>query len=73
MARVRVLAERPAFLIAMDPRPKFSAQVYEDFNESKPVWTCTHSHGSAIDAQLCGVQYLTDRVVGWRRSRPGAA
>jgi hypothetical protein len=73
MARVRVLAERPAAAVDTDPRRTFTALVYEDYDEARPVWSCRHRHGSALEAQLCGVRYLTDRLVGRRRPKPGAA
>jgi hypothetical protein len=73
MARVRVLAERSSGDLGAVPRPHFSAQIFEDRNDREPVWTCTHDHGSAIDAQLCGVQFLTDRLTGRRRPAKGAA
>ena len=32
-----------------------------DDDDRVAVWTCIHEHKSAIDAQLCGVEFLTSR------------
>ena len=67
MARVRVEAAIPTNTEASVPRVFYTAQIFEDDNDTEPVWTCIHEHGTTVAAQLCGVQFITDRVLGHRR------
>jgi len=71
MAKIRVLATKRGSEDELVPRTVYSAQVFEAENESEAVWTCIHEHKSAIDAQLCGIEFVTDRSLD-RRHR-GAA
>jgi len=64
MARVRVLAWKLGIDRVQVPRLAYSAQIYEDADDDTPVWTCIHEHRTPVDAQLCGIQFLTDRAVG---------
>lgn len=67
MARVRVLATDLSGESEPVPRIVYAAQVFEDLNEAEPVWVCIHEHNTTVAAQLCGVQFLTDRLLGRRR------
>ena len=71
MAKIRILATKLGIEYELVPRVIYTAEVYEDGNDSEPVWTCIHEHKNALDAQLCGVEFLTDRPAG--RRRRGAA
>lgn len=63
MARVQVLAATPAVDGDAAPRIFYTAQIFED-NDAEPVWTCIHEHSTTVAAQLCGVQFITDRLLG---------
>ena len=71
MARVRVLAVRMGGDGSQSARLSYSAQIYDDGNDAEPVWTCIHDHRTPIEAQLCGVQFITDQPTFRRQS--GAA
>ena len=61
MAKIRVLATRLGIEYELLPRVVYAAQVFEDVNNSEAVWTCIHEHRTAVEAQLCGVEFVTDR------------
>ena len=67
MARVRVLTTDRSDKSVPVHRATYTAQVFEDFNESEPVWVCIHEHKTHMAAQMCGVQFLTDRLLGRRK------
>ena len=71
MAKIRVLATRLGIEYELLPRTVYTAQVFEDENDAEAVWTCIHEHKTAVEAQLCGVEFVTDRQLN-RRER-GAA
>jgi hypothetical protein len=71
MAKIRVLATRLGTEYELVPRIAYAAQVFEDSNDIDAVWTCIHEHKTAVDAQLCGVEFVTDR--GLNRGQRGAA
>ena len=64
MARVKVLAVRLGSDRAPVGRIAYTAQVYVDDYATDPLWLCSHDHNTPVEAQTCGVQYLTDRLVG---------
>ena len=45
------------------PRIAYRAQVYSVAGDEL-LWSCAHEHRSPIDAQTCGIQYLSDLIVG---------
>jgi hypothetical protein len=61
MAKIRVLATRLGTEYELLPRVVYAAQVFDDENAREAVWTCIHEHKSAVDAQMCGVRFVTDR------------
>lgn len=67
MARVQVLAATPHDEGGAAPRIFYAAQIFEDNNDTLPVWTCIHEHRTTVAAQLCGVQFITDRLLGRRK------
>lgn len=71
MSKIRVLATKLGIEYELVPRTVYTAQVFADGNDGEAVWTCVHQHKSAIDAQMCGVEFVTERSVD-RRHR-GAA
>jgi hypothetical protein len=74
VARVRVLARKPLRGgQAAEQTAAYCAEIYEDFYALEPIWTCRHDHRSAVEAQLCGVRFLTDTLVKGRRARVGGA
>ena len=71
MSKIRVLATKLGSEDELLPRLTYTAEVFDDGNDSEPVWTCVHEHKTPIAAQLCGVEFLTDRPVN--RRHKGAA
>lgn len=71
MAKILVLATKLGTEYELIPRVVYSAQVFDDENSSEAVWTCIHEHRTAAEAQMCGVEFLTDRPL--HRRRRGAA
>ena len=68
MARVQVLATTPTEEEPeATPRIFYVAQIFEDNHDAEPVWSCIHEHKTTMAAQLCGVQFLTDRLLGRRK------
>ena len=63
MARVRVAAVKRGSDRAPLPRLAYCAQIYAD-DGTDLLWTCLHEHGTPVDAHMCGVQYLTDQLIG---------
>jgi len=63
MARVRVSAVKLGSDRVPVPRLAYCAQVYSD-DATELLWSCMHEHQTPVDAHLCGVQYLTDRLMG---------
>jgi len=68
VATVRVMAVKLQVTAGPWPVPKlaYHAQIYSD-DGRELLWTCGHQHGLPVDAQDCGVQQLTDQVVGQPR------
>jgi hypothetical protein len=66
LARVRVSAIKLGSERAPVPRLAYCAQVYSD-DGRELMWACLHEHDVPVDAHLCGVQYLTDQLVGPQR------
>lgn len=67
MARVKVLAARVSGEKIGVPNFVYTAQIFEDLNDAEPIWVCVHEHRTTMAAQLCGVQFLTDRLLVRRR------
>lgn len=67
MARVQVLAATPTDGGDAMRGIFYAAQIFEDNDDAEPVWTCIHEHRTTVSAQLCGVQFLTDRLLGRAR------
>lgn len=59
MARVVVLAEKAHDVLEAHPPAIFRAQVYSGGDDARPVWTCTHRHATAAEAQRCGIEHST--------------
>jgi hypothetical protein len=72
MAWIRVLLDQRSASNA-DRWKRFKAQLYDDYNDVRPVWTCSHNHTTALEAQLCGVRHLSDQLEDGGRRRPEVA
>ncbi len=61
MAIVRILATK---IPSEGPQPwdvAYRAQIFERADDGAASWVCSHQHHSAARAQLCGVEFLTER------------
>ncbi len=71
MARVRVSAVKLGSDRAPVPRLAYCAQVYSD-DAVELLWSCMHQHEAPVDAHMCGIQYLTDQLMGPHRVHQSA-
>jgi hypothetical protein len=62
MPRVLVLAAKSRDVLDLDPKAMFRAQIFDD-DSARALWTCTHDHATAVEAQMCGVHHLTGSII----------